>query len=485
MKWIYRNLLIVIILSFCQGPLKAQFRLAVTTGLHSASLMESNSIPDYQQNWGQFYSSKTGFRLGVLGEIPLGDKSFFLQPGIFYSAKGNQFEKLYDTLVVADSLYLQHTLNLNYVELPLYLTWKLPLSADKKTKLFLSAGPYFAFIFGASQSYQNRIKPYPYQKWVFNSGTDDLLVGDETGSYKTFDIGVAAKAGVEFGRVEIGMYYSHGFTNVYTASYPSTFHNKTIGGSIGVWFNAPKPPQAPVSDTDKDGTPDPDDSCVTIPGVPKYHGCPVPDSDHDGIADDVDSCVNVPGTARYHGCPIPDSDGDGINNEEDSCVYVAGTARYHGCPMPDRDGDGIADDEDNCPDKPGPATNKGCPQVKAEIVKRAEWVAANVMFATNSTRLTKSSYPALRELADTLTSNPELNLKIEGHTDNIGSPEYNMKLSLQRAESVRKELIAMGVDPATVSVAGYGDKDPAEGNNTGEGRAKNRRVVFVFQLKKR
>jgi outer membrane protein OmpA-like peptidoglycan-associated protein len=310
-------------------------------------------------------------------------------------------------------------------------------------------------------------------------------VGNGTDKYKTFDIGVVAKAGFEFGNVLIGAYFSRGLTNAYTATYPSTFHNQVFGGSFGIWLNNPKPIPKIEEDTDKDGTPDSQDSCKTIAGPPRWHGCPIPDSDHDGINDEEDSCKMVPGVLRYHGCPIPDSDHDGINDEEDSCLTVPGVSKYHGCPIPDRDHDGVNDEQDKCPDQPGTSENQGCPIVKAEIVNRAQLVAANVMFGVNSVSLTKGSYPALKELADSLKSNPDLNLTVEGHTDNLGSAKYNLKLSIKRAESVKKALISMGIDGNRIRVTGFGDDHPVASNKTAEGRTKNRRVVFIFQLKNR
>jgi outer membrane protein OmpA-like peptidoglycan-associated protein len=386
----------------------------------------------------------------------------------------------------SDTLYDQHTLNLSYVEIPLYLTWKVSLSKkNQQNHFYVSAGPYFAFIYGASQTYQNRIKDYASSNFIYSSGKDDLPVGNGPGKYKTYDIGISAKAGFELGNVLIGAYFGQGLTNAYTATYPSSFHNKVFGGSFGIWLNKPKPVAQPLKDTDMDGTPDKDDSCKTIPGPPRWHGCPIPDSDNDGINDEQDSCKLIPGVARYHGCPVPDSDHDGINDEEDSCKMVPGVARYHGCPVPDRDQDGVNDELDKCPDVPGPADNQGCPVVKEAIKARAILASSNVMFDVNSTRLTESSYPAIRELADSLKTNPDLDLLIEGHTDNSGGPAYNMKLSLERASAVKKVLLKLGIAVDRIQVKGFGDTQPVADNRTPIGKAKNRRVVCVFQLKNR
>ena len=131
----------------------------------------------------------------------------------------------------------------------------------------------------------------------------------------------------------------------------------------------------------------------------------------------------------------------------------------------------------------GPQENKGCPIVKAETVKRILFVARNVQFRSSSSRLTSGSLPALRELADTLKTNPDLELTIEGHTDNSGTPEYNQKLSDQRAMQVKKVLISMGIGEDRISVRGYGDTQPIGDNKTKEGKSENRRVVFRLHVK--
>jgi outer membrane protein OmpA-like peptidoglycan-associated protein len=484
---IYRKLSVLLLCLPVFNALPAQIRLAALGGVHSSDFIQKNSIPGFDASNGRYYSSNTGIELGVMAEIPFGKNNLFFQPGILYSSKGNQYQRFYDSSVYhSDTLYDQHTLNLSYVEIPLYLTWKVSLSKkNQQNHFYVSAGPYFAFIYGASQTYQNRIKDYASSNFIYSSGKDDLPVGNGPGKYKTYDMGISARAGFELGNVLIGAYFSQGLTNAYTATYTSSFHNKVFGGSFGIWLNNPKPVAQPPKDTDMDGTPDKDDSCRTIPGPPRWHGCPIPDSDNDGINDEEDSCKLIPGVARYHGCPVPDSDHDGINDEEDSCKMVPGVARYHGCPVPDRDQDGVNDELDKCPDEPGPADNQGCPVVKEAIKARAILASSNVMFDVNSTRLTESSYPAIKELADSLKTNPDLDMLIEGHTDNSGGPAYNMKLSLERASAVKKVLLKLGIADDRIQVKGFGDTQPVADNRTPAGKAKNRRVVCAFQLKNR
>ncbi len=483
---IYRYLLPFLACFLLVTSLSAQIRLAALGGVHSSNFIQNNSIPGFDTANGKYFTPSTGFELGVMAEIPISKNNLFFQPGILFSAKGNQYSRTYDsTAYQIDTLYNQHTLSLNYVEIPLYLTWKYSLAKNKRSHFYFSAGFYFAFINTANQSYQNRVLPYGSSKYIYNSGTEDLPVGMGIGKYKTLDIGYSARAGFELGNVLIGAYFSQGLTNAYTAAYPSSFHNQVFGGSLGIWLNNPKPAAPVVLDADNDGTPDSDDSCKTIPGLPRYHGCPIPDSDLDGINDEMDSCKTIAGLPRYHGCPIPDSDHDGINDEEDSCRSVPGTAQYHGCPIPDRDQDGINDEMDKCPNQPGPVSNQGCPVLKPAMIKRAELVAANVMFQVNSSKLTGNSYPGIRELSDSLKANPDLDLIIEGYTDNTGSPSHNLELSKERANAVKKALLKMGIEVTRIEAIGYGDSKPIADNHTVSGRAQNRRVVFIFNLRKR
>ena len=236
------------------------------------------------------------------------------------------------------------------------------------------------------------------------------------------------------------------------------------------------PPPPPPKDSDNDGIIDDNDKCPTTPGVAKYDGCPVPDSDKDGINDENDKCPTVPGLAKYEGCPIPDTDKDGINDEEDKCPSEAGVARYAGCPVPDRDKDGINDEEDKCPDVPGVAAQQGCPEITEEVTKTVNYAAKNVYFATGSTKLLKQSYKPLDELVNVLSDNTSLKLKIDGHTDNVGNDDFNMKLSDGRAASVKSYLVGKGISEERLESEGFGETTPVADNKTSAGRSKNRRV---------
>lgn len=78
-----------------------------------------------------------------------------------------------------------------------------------------------------------------------------------------------------------------------------------------------------------------------------------------------------------------------------------------------------------------------------------------------------------------MEENETMEIEIEGHTDNKGSHEYNVKLSTQRAEIVRQYLLNKNVQPFRVKAIGYGEDKPIAENDTEEGRSINRRVEFT------
>jgi outer membrane protein OmpA-like peptidoglycan-associated protein len=100
----------------------------------------------------------------------------------------------------------------------------------------------------------------------------------------------------------------------------------------------------------------------------------------------------------------------------------------------------------------------------------------NVEFDVNKATLRPASFKELDELADYLKWKDGETIEIAGHTDNVGKPEDNLKLSQQRAEAVKAYLIKKGIPVARVSAKGYGDTQPVADNGTTDGRQKNRRT---------
>jgi OOP family OmpA-OmpF porin len=166
--------------------------------------------------------------------------------------------------------------------------------------------------------------------------------------------------------------------------------------------------------------------------------------------------------------------------------------------MADDDADGVANTFDKCP---GTATDtvvdgKGCPiKIPAPVVmapvthvteriivteedKRVlDEAIRNLEFATGKSTLKETSFATLNKVAQILTQK-NFSLKLAGHTDNVGSASANIKLSKDRAESVKSYLVDQGANASRIEATGYGAAQPIESNKTAEGRQKNRRVEF-------
>ena len=252
-------------------------------------------------------------------------------------------------------------------------------------------------------------------------------------------------------------------------------------------------------DTDGDGIPDAQDLCPTEPedkdGFDDEDGCPDPDNDQDGIPDKLDKCPNEPedkdGFQDDDGCPEVDNDGDGIPDAQDKCPNDPedkdGFQDDDGCPDLDNDGDGIPDAMDKCPNEPetrnGVDDEDGCPDSGGQVVIAGGKIELpeNILFETGSDRILGRSEALMERVAEKIKSSPAVKrVRIEGHTDDVGSSKKNLELSQARAESVRNFLIKKGVEADHLQAVGYGDTRPLDKRKTAEARAKNRRVEFII-----
>jgi len=104
---------------------------------------------------------------------------------------------------------------------------------------------------------------------------------------------------------------------------------------------------------------------------------------------------------------------------------------------------------------------------------------ADVLFETGKYALSQDAQLKLAKLSGIIQAHPGLNLAIEGHTDTTGTSEFNMKLSQQRADTVREFLISQGLSPDIITAKGMGEADPVADNGTAAGRKQNRRVEII------
>ncbi len=120
----------------------------------------------------------------------------------------------------------------------------------------------------------------------------------------------------------------------------------------------------------------------------------------------------------------------------------------------------------------------------ANIQRNANLLAvtfkSDVLFDTNSSALKAGSYDEMSRVAQVLVQYPETNIQIAGHTDSTGSETYNQQLSERRAQVVKNTLAGQGVNPARMTIVGYGESKPIADNNTESGRQINRRVEITI-----
>jgi outer membrane protein OmpA-like peptidoglycan-associated protein len=104
---------------------------------------------------------------------------------------------------------------------------------------------------------------------------------------------------------------------------------------------------------------------------------------------------------------------------------------------------------------------------------------SDVLFDFNKYTLKSDAEVKLAKISGILLTYPNLKVQVEGYTDSVGSDEYNLKLSQERATAVQAFLIEQGVQPGNITSEGYGKADPVADNSTNAGRTQNRRVAMV------
>lgn len=114
------------------------------------------------------------------------------------------------------------------------------------------------------------------------------------------------------------------------------------------------------------------------------------------------------------------------------------------------------------------------------LFENGKFVTRNIKFDVNKSILKPESITTIKQMKDYLNKNPQVKLEIAGHTDSDGTDEVNLKLSQQRADAVKTELVNLGINTDRLSTKGYGETTPINKNNTAEAKAENRRVEFTI-----
>lgn len=236
------------------------------------------------------------------------------------------------------------------------------------------------------------------------------------------------------------------------------------------------------TDSDKDGL---DDGSEIV----RYKTNPVKsDSDDDGLTDydevfkygtdpikadtDDDDLVDGDEVLEFQTDPLKkDTDGDGLSDGDEVRQYLTDPTKR------DTDGGGISDGEEV---RRGSNPLRAIDDVRKEEIKVGRRIVLEgVTFRTGSAELTPGAVARLEEVFQTLRDNPGIEVEISGHTDNTGSRQRNIDLSLARADAVKTYLVSRGIEAFRLKVSGYGPDKPIAPNSTAEGRTKNRRIEFT------
>ena len=166
----------------------------------------------------------------------------------------------------------------------------------------------------------------------------------------------------------------------------------------------------------------------------------------------------------------PDSDGDGVIDRLDHCPGTPSGVEVDevGCPL-DTDGDGVLDHEDACPGTP-----KG-----AKVDSSGCWVLKGLNFDTNKHDIKPEFDGLINEVANVLSQNPGIRIRVDGHTDTRGSAEYNLTLSKNRAKAVKDALVKKGIAANRLKSKGFGESKPAMPEDSEENLYLNRRVELT------
>jgi outer membrane protein OmpA-like peptidoglycan-associated protein len=217
----------------------------------------------------------------------------------------------------------------------------------------------------------------------------------------------------------------------------------------------------------------------------KYKTDPVnPDSDGDSLSDGDE-------VIKYKTNPLErDSDNDTINDADEILKYKTNPNNA------DSDNDNLKDQDELFVYKTDPLkkdTDGGSVDDGVEVKRGTDplnpdddimkigkaVVLKGITFEFNSAAITPESEQTLLEALEDLKNNPDITVEIAGHTDEIGSDEYNRKLSLMRADAVKQWLTKRGIQDNRLKTTGYGKDKPVAPNDTPENRKLNRRIEFI------
>jgi outer membrane protein OmpA-like peptidoglycan-associated protein len=285
-------------------------------------------------------------------------------------------------------------------------------------------------------------------------------------------------------------------------------HDGFFGFLIGLMFTGTGGSSANV-DSDKDGLSDTiekelgtDPNKADTDGDGLYDGTEVKRTKTDPLKVDTDGDgLNDGNEFRYKTNPLKsDTDNDGLNDGDEVNQYKTDPAKK------DTDGDGLSDggevnkfktdpvkiDTDNGGVNDGAEVKRGTNPLdwKDDITKGTttiilergkKVILRGINFEFDKATLTEDSKDILEVAYNALDASPDVQVEISGHTDSVGSDDYNQELSLRRAQAVKNWLEQRGVRSDRMKTVGKGEMEPIADNGTEEGRTENRRIEFYVQ----
>lgn len=463
-QFITRSALCIVFIFAASQTALTQFAFPVRLGiLGGINLANQSSSKDLfpANNPKSFH---IGSIFGAMAELSF-ERNWSIQVEPRFIQKGTNFGNITVTRTnpipsgTTDAMF-----RLNYFELPLLIKAKFE---EPNFNPFVLGGPTFGFINSAKVE-------APGTHVLSRPGTSTL---DIEGDVSSLEVGLEIGGGVEFALTPtLGLLvmarYSQGLLDVY--SNPIIPSTKSYGISIttGLLFNliervsefaaaAPEPIKDQV-DSDGDGLFDNDE--IRIYKTNPYNS----DSDGDGLTDGDE-------LQQYKTNPLNgDTDEDGLTDDKEVLSYKTNPLD------PDTDHGSITDGQEVNRGSDPLLADDDLPKIKAEpeLEVGKSIVLEGIVFQTSKSEITSTSAANLEKAFNILYQNPEIAVEIRGHTDNVGNHNYNLKLSLSRAEAVREYLVRRGIDPQRISSRGFGFAKPIVPNDTPEGRQKNRRIEF-------